>query len=316
VDRVLVIDKPSGMTSHDVVQRVRRSSGVRRVGHAGTLDPSATGVLVVLVGRATRLAHFLADDEKHYRGEMILGTATDTQDATGEVVATEPTAGITRADIERTFADHVGTIEQVPPMASAIKQDGVRLYVLARKGITVPRKPRRVVVHRLALLEYRQPVAEFEVTCSKGTYVRTLAHDVGRALGCGAHLGRLRRERSGRFRIADAVPLGEVERARRALDRVGLSMFEACDPWPSLEVDRDELNAIATGTAIEVDQARLAGAGGLVRITADGRTLAAVGRCDRTGGGGDGPRRIVRPVRVFVEPVWSPGGGGTEAATS
>jgi tRNA pseudouridine55 synthase len=303
VDRVLVIDKPSGLTSHDVVQRVRRSSGVRRVGHAGTLDPSATGVLVVLVGRATRLAHFLADDEKDYRGEMILGAETDTQDATGEVVATASVAGITCADIERAFEAHVGAIEQVPPMASAIKRDGVRLYVLARKGITVPREPRRVVVHRLALIEYREPVAEFEVTCSKGTYVRTLAHDVGGALGCGAHLGRLRRERSGRFRIADAVPLGEVERARRALDRVGLSMFEACDPWPALEVDRAELNAVATGNAIEVDQARLTGSGGLVRITPDGRTLAAVGRYDRVAQGGASPRRTVRPIRVFVEPA-------------
>jgi tRNA pseudouridine55 synthase len=303
VDRVLVIDKPSGMTSHDVVQRVRRSSGIRRVGHAGTLDPSATGVLVVLVGRATRLAQFFADDEKDYRGEMILGTATDTQDATGEVVATATVAGITSADIERAFAGFVGTIEQVPPMASAIKRNGTPLYVLARRGITVPRQPRRVLVRRLDLIDYRAPVAEFEVTCSKGTYVRTLADDVGRALGCGAHLGRLRRERSGGFRIADAVRLDEVWRAGRGLDRVGLSMFEACDPWPVLEVDRDELFAVATGTPIEVEGTRVEGQGGLVRITPDGETLAAVGRSDRSEGRADGSLRIVRPVRVFVEPA-------------
>jgi len=303
VDRVLVVKKPAGMTSHDVVDRVRRTSGIRRVGHTGTLDPSATGVLVLLVGRATRLAQFFFEDEKDYRGEMILGTATDTQDAEGKVVSTATVTGITAADVERAFAGFVGAIEQVPPMVSAIKHEGTPLYVLARRGVTVPRQPRQVHVRRLELVAYREPAAEFEVTCSKGTYVRTLAHDVGVALGCGAHLGRLSRERVGRFRIGDAAGLDEVSRAGSDLGRVGLSMFDACDSWPVLEVDPDELSAIATGTAIEVEGARLAGPGALVRITPDGEALAAVGRLDDVDERAGGSLRTVRPVRVFVEPA-------------
>lgn len=301
MDRVLIIDKPSGMTSHDVVDRVRRISGIRRVGHAGTLDPSATGVLVVLVGRATRLAQFFIEDEKDYRGEMILGTATDSHDAEGKVVSTATVAGITAADVEGALAGFVGAIEQVPPMVSAIKRNGTPLYVLARRGITVPREPRRILVRRLELLEYRQPVAEFEVTCSKGTYVRTLAHDVGGVLGCGAHLGRLSRERAGRFRLGDAVSLDDVSRAGRDLDRIGLSMFDACDSWPALQVDPGELDAVATGTPIEVEATRLEGSAGLVRITSDGERLAAVGRSDEVQGQAGGRVRTVRPVRVFVQ---------------
>jgi tRNA pseudouridine55 synthase len=303
VDRVLVVDKPAGMTSHDVVERIRRTSGVRRVGHTGTLDPPATGVLVVLVGRATRLAQFFVDDEKGYRGEMILGSATDTQDADGEVVARGEVGGITAARIEKVFAEFVGAIEQVPPMVSAIKKGGTPLYVLARRGVEVPREPRRVLVRRLVLIGYREPVAEFEVTCSKGTYVRTLAHDVGRALGCGAHLGRLSRERVGRFRIEDALSLDEVSRAGRDLGAIGLSMFDALDAWPALRVSRGELNAIATGTPIEIEEARLGGPAGLVRITPDGGVLAAIGRSDKIEGRTCGSRRVVRPVRVFVEPA-------------
>lgn len=303
VDRVLVVDKPAGMTSHDVVERVRRASGVRRVGHAGTLDPAATGVLIVLVGRATRLAQFFLDDEKEYRGQMILGAATDTQDAEGTVTSTASFRGITEEDVRAAFARFVGAVEQVPPMVSAIKKDGTPLYVLARRGVTVPRAPRRVLVRRLELIAYRAPVAEFEVTCSKGTYVRTLAHDVGLALGCGAHLGNLTRERAGRFRIADAVGLDVVAAAGRDLGGVGLSMFEACDSWPSLEIGSEELKAISTGTPIEVEESRIGGPGPLVRITSDGTALAAVGRLDDVARDAGAPRRIVRPVRVFVEPL-------------
>lgn len=301
MDRVLIVDKPAGMTSHDVVERVRRTSGIRRVGHTGTLDPSATGVLVLLVGRATRLAQFFLDDEKDYRGEMILGASTDTQDAQGKVVSTSAVVGITAADVENAFAGFVGEIEQVPPMVSAIKRGGTPLYVLARRGVTVPREPRRVLVKRLVLLGYRAPVAEFEVTCSRGTYVRTLAHDVGRALGCGAHLGRLTRERVGRFRIADAASLDEVSGAGRDLARLGLSMFEACDAWPALRVDRGELDAIANGAPVEVEETRLPGPPGLVRVTHDRDHLAAVGRSDEVQGRAGERVRAVRPIRVFVE---------------
>jgi tRNA pseudouridine55 synthase len=186
-------------------------------------------------------------------------------------------------------------------MVSAIKRDGTPLYVLARRGVTVPREPRRILVRELSLLAYRGPVAEFEVICSKGTYVRTLAHDVGRALGCGAHLGRLARRRVGSFRIEDALSLDDVSRAGRDVGRIGLSMFDACSGWPSVRIDPREVEAIATGTPIELDATRLKGVGGLVRVTADGVSLAAVGRAD--GAEGSGGARTIRPVRVFVEPA-------------
>lgn len=297
MDRVLVIDKPKGITSHDVVERVRRTGRIRRVGHTGTLDPSATGVLIVLVGRATRLAQFFIDDDKEYRGEMVLGTATDTQDADGKTLSTRTVSGITAADVERAFERFVGAIEQIPPMVSAIKRDGTPLYVLARRGVVVPREPRTVLVRNLKLLNYREPVAEFEVSCSKGTYVRTLAHDVGQVLECGAHIGRLTRVRVGRFGIESALSLEEVSRAGRDLDRVGLSMFEALGSWPALRVGTEELEAIATGSPIEVEPSRVGEKLGLVRITADGAVLAAVGRSEAV----EDRARLVRPVRVFTE---------------
>jgi len=299
VDRVLVVDKPSGMTSHDVVERVRRASGVRRVGHAGTLDPSATGVLVVLVGKATRLAEFLLDADKEYQGHMVLGVATDTQDADGRVVLRRGIEEVTEAKIREVFKTFEGAIEQIPPMVSAVKHGGTPLYVLARKGIVVDRLPRRVVVRRLSLVGYEPPTVEFQVVCSKGTYVRTLAHDIGEALGCGAHLGGLRRTRVGRYTIGEAVSLEEVERAGRGVDRLGYSMFEALDDWPALHVTPAERDTVTTGGVLEVEPGRLPETGqDLVRITDDGRQLIAVGRAMERGESAGGGYRI-RPVRVF-----------------
>lgn len=206
------VDKPSGPTSHDVVAAVRRGIGIRRVGHAGTLDPMATGVLVVCVGQATRLSEYLVDSIKHYRAVVRLGVETDTYDAEGEAVAEHP-VDVTRADIERALASFRGEIAQVPPMYSAVKRAGTPLYRLAHAGMEVDREPRWVNIMALDLVDVALPTFTIEVVCSAGTYVRALAHDLGQALGTGAHLAALRRLASGQFRAEDAVPLDTLRAA-------------------------------------------------------------------------------------------------------
>jgi tRNA pseudouridine55 synthase len=213
IDGVLVIDKPSGMTSHDVVDEVRRRLGTRRVGHGGTLDPDATGVLVVGVGRATRLLSYAQQAPKRYRAVATFGAATTTQDASGEVVARRPTEGLDAARVASALPHFVGTIEQLPPMVSAVKVGGRRLYERARRGEEVERRPRRVTVYALELVRFEpgvEPQATLDVRCSAGTYVRTLVHDLGEALGTGAHLRALRRIAAGGFGEDDALALGEV----------------------------------------------------------------------------------------------------------
>lgn len=213
---VLIVDKPVGMTSHDVVQKLRRAFGWRKVGHAGTLDPLASGVLVILVGKATRAQQRFLNDDKEYRGTMLLGVETDTHDADGEVVARhEGPCGISREALERVFAEFRGEIRQIPPMVSAVKHKGKPLYKYARKGQEIAREPRPIRILKLEVLGLDNDRVEFEVCCSKGTYVRTLAHDIGRKLGCGAHLRTLRRVRSGPFTEADARGLEEILSMRR-----------------------------------------------------------------------------------------------------
>lgn len=298
MDRVLVVDKPSGVTSHDVVRRIRRSTGVRKVGHAGTLDPAATGVLVVLLGKATRLSQFLVEADKEYRGEIVLGLATTTQDAAGEPVERGVTDGIGEDEVRSAFSKLTGELEQVPPMVSAIKREGTPLYVLARRGVTVEREPRRVYISRFDLLTYDVPVATFEVECSKGTYVRTLAADVGEALGCGAHLGRLARTRVGRFTIDEAMSLDDLEKMAADASAAGYSMYDALAPWPAVHLTDDESESVCTGGAISVETSRAQLKGGeFVRLTEDGVELVAVGQAVDSG---DPGRLDVRPVKVFA----------------
>ncbi|OTA40349.1 MAG: pseudouridine synthase, partial [Symbiobacterium thermophilum] len=212
--------KPPGMTSHDVVAFVRRALGVKKAGHTGTLDPGVAGVLPVCVGRATRLAEYIAGSDKAYRAEITFGVATDTQDGFGEVVAEADASHLTRGDVAYALTRFHGPIEQVPPMVSAVKVGGKRLYELARKGVEVEREPRRVFIHRLQLLDFRpgpRPVAYIDVVCSKGTYVRTLAHDLGRFLQVGAHLSYLVRTRSGPFVLAQAATLEELAAGKARL---------------------------------------------------------------------------------------------------
>ncbi|MFN2114612.1 MAG: tRNA pseudouridine(55) synthase TruB [Anaerolineae bacterium] len=207
---ILNIDKPAGRTSHDVVQAVRRAAEARRVGHAGTLDPMATGVLVVCLGSATRVVTEIQDGWKSYHARVRLGVETTTYDAEGEIVATTDPTGITRAAAAAALERFRGEIDQVPPMYSALKHDGERLYRLARKGIEVQREPRSVTVHDLDLTHWEPPDVELAMVVSKGTYVRSLAHDLGAALGVGAHLAALRRTAVGRFTVDEATPLDTV----------------------------------------------------------------------------------------------------------
>lgn len=215
---ILFIDKPIGITSHDVVDRVRRTLGMRRVGHAGTLDPMATGLLIVLVGQATKVSQFLMGLDKTYVGTLKLGETTDSHDADGQVVSTRPVTGITPEKLTEVMKNFLGDQYQTPPMFSAKKQGGQTLYKLARRGIEVEREPRFIRINRLEVLSVELPSATFEVACSKGTYIRTLAHDIGEKLGCGAHLTALRRTLIDKFSVTDAVKLEDFEN----LDEVGI----------------------------------------------------------------------------------------------
>ncbi|MDD4101055.1 MAG: tRNA pseudouridine(55) synthase TruB [Kiritimatiellae bacterium] len=211
LDGILLVDKPAGPTSHDVVHKIRKRFKIGKVGHGGTLDPNATGLLAILLGKGTKLSDRLLGGDKAYSGIVRLGRVTDTQDCEGKTLAENPWEGVTREQFEAVVADgYVGDIFQTPPMVSAIKSGGVPLYKLARKGQEVERKPRLVHVYRFVVTEWAPPLVSFEVDCTKGTYVRTLAHDVGGVLGCGACLDALRRIRSGPFELKEASCLDEV----------------------------------------------------------------------------------------------------------
>lgn len=214
----LNIDKPIGMTSHDIVAKVRRKLGMKHIGHAGTLDPLASGVLILCVGAAARLSEYVMDSTKRYRARVRLGAVTTTYDAEGEITRTADAAHITRADVERAISPFLGKIEQVPPMYSAIKQGGVKLYDLARAGETVERAPRPVRIDALVISDWQSPEFTLDVTCSAGTYIRSLAFDLGEALGVGAHLAGLTRLASGQFVLDDAVALDTFLNAADPLD--------------------------------------------------------------------------------------------------
>ncbi len=211
IDGILVVNKPKEITSMDVVRVVKRVTRVKRVGHAGTLDPIATGVLPVCLGQATRFMDYLVDGGKTYYGEVTLGAATDTYDAQGQVTATGDYSGVTQADVEALLPRFTGAIMQQPPMYSAVKHEGKRLYDLARAGVEVDRPEREVVVHDLWLREWDPPRVAVEVRCGKGFYMRSLAHDLGAALGCHAHLSALTRTLVGPFSLDDAVSIEQFE---------------------------------------------------------------------------------------------------------
>lgn len=233
-DGVLLVDKPSGPTSHDVVDRIRRRFRFKKVGHGGTLDPAATGLLIILLGRGTRLSSRFMSSDKTYEGVMRLGITTDSQDADGQVTREADPSGVTREQLEREMAAFKGDIYQTPPMVSAIKVDGVPLYKLARKGEEVERKPRLIHVYEFRLLDFTSPRAAFVLRCTKGTYVRTICHDVGEHLGVGAHLEQLRRTESGGYKVTQAIPLDAL------LQRETLQLMDVVIPMHAFAAAANE----------------------------------------------------------------------------
>ena len=211
LEGVLLVDKPTDHTSHDVVARLRRKLNMKRIGHAGTLDPMATGLLIMLIGKATRISQYLISLDKEYEGTITLGATTDSQDADGQVMETRPVPPLTEAELKTAMNSFLGDQYQMPPMYSAIKIGGVPLYKSARKGEDVVREPRFIRVMSFDLTRFALPQLDFRLRSSKGTYVRTIAHDLGQKLGCGAHLSALRRTATDRFNISQAMTLDAIE---------------------------------------------------------------------------------------------------------
>ena len=214
-DGVLLVDKAGGMTSHDVVALVRRQLGIKKVGHCGTLDPIATGLLLLTIGRGTKVQDLLMSEDKEYVGTLTLGATTSTQDREGEVIETKPVPQLSEAEIRAAFEKFRGDFYQTPPMVSAKKHGGVPLYKLARQGKVVEREPRFVHVYRYSIDRIALPEIDFSVLCSKGFYVRPYAHDIGELLGCGAHLKCLRRTTSGRFEVNNAITVDQIKELPR-----------------------------------------------------------------------------------------------------
>jgi tRNA pseudouridine55 synthase len=226
-DGVLLVDKAEAMTSHDVVDIVRRKFGIKKVGHCGTLDPIATGLLLITIGRGTKVQDLLMSEDKEYVGTMTLGIATSTQDRAGEIITQRDVPALDQNQIQAAFDKFRGDFYQLPPMVSAKKHGGVPLYKLARQGKVVEREPRLVHVYRSTIDRIHLPEIDFSVVCSKGFYVRTYAHDIGEILGCGAHLNSLRRTKSGRFDVTNAISIAEIDATpREGVERRILSLPE------------------------------------------------------------------------------------------
>jgi tRNA pseudouridine55 synthase len=245
-DGILLVDKPQDMSSHDVVVAVRRMTGIRQVGHTGTLDPSASGLLILCLGRATKFARFLEVLDKTYWTVMQLGIRTNTQDATGNIVSHCQVPRLGREQLEEVLHRFTGSLQQTPPMYSAIKHQGQRLYRLARRGLTVARQPRQISVQQLRLLDTREGKITFAVTCSKGTYIRTLCQDIGDALGCGAHMACLQRCQIGPFHLSQTYSLAGLHKCAqqgRLADKI-ISLPEALSFLPSLMLTTQQYEAL------------------------------------------------------------------------
>jgi len=263
ISGVLVVDKPVGMTSHDVVQVIRKGSNIRRAGHTGTLDPRASGVLVVLIGPAVRLSEYVSATDKRYQAVIMLGKTTDTYDADGKTISSSK-VDITEEQFEAELQKFVGQIEQVPPPFSAVKVQGHKAYEMARKGEEVELEPRTINVYSLEVLEWAPPEVVIDVHCSSGTYVRSLVNDLGERLGCGATLTGLRRTKSGRFTLRDAVPLRKLNEAfsEGTWYQYLIPAAEALSGWPMIELDQEEVGAIRHGHRIPAaskDQLKVCG---------------------------------------------------------
>jgi tRNA pseudouridine55 synthase len=284
IDGALLLDKPAGLSSNAALQQARRALGARKAGHAGTLDPLATGLLVMVFGEATKFAGSLLDQDKEYLATVRLGEQRSTGDAEGEVLATGPQA-VDAGRIPEALASLTGAIEQVPPMYSALKRGGVPLYALARQGETVERAPRRVEIKALEALRYEPPYLEVRVACSKGTYVRTLAEDLAARLGTVAYLTALRRTRSGTFRIDDACTLGELQELEppRRLERL-LPLHSLLSGLPSAQLDPASELRFRNGQVVPIE-----GVDGLCAVYSCGGRVIGIGHATQS---------ALRPVRL------------------
>lgn len=303
---VINLLKPPGMTSHDAVARLRRILGERRIGHGGTLDPGAAGVLPIMVGTATKLMPYVSSLGKSYRAEMTLGIVTDTQDASGATVQVSESFSLPPRALGDVMATFLGPIEQIPPMTSAVRRGGRRLYELAREGREVEREPRQVEIYEMHVIAVLPRGTDrlvtgtrviFDVDCSKGTYIRTLCHDIGARLGCGAHMSFLVRTKVGPFALEDSVTLEEVEEAasRGELGSVLLDPESAVVHLARCVVSEEEARRLRLGQAISLRPGRVEGAvdaDGAVRVVVDRGGLVCIGRIDPDGG-------RLSPVRVF-----------------
>jgi tRNA pseudouridine55 synthase len=253
ISGVLVVDKPVGMTSHDVVQAIRNGTGLRRAGHTGTLDPRASGVLVILVGPAVRLSEYVSASDKRYQAIIRLGSTTDTFDADGKFTRSDVPVNVTEAEFEAVLQTFIGEIEQTPPPYSAVKVQGRKAYEMARQGEEVELAPRKIQVHHLEVLEWAPPEVVVDVHCSSGTYVRSLANDLGEKLGTGAYLVGLRRTKSGRFSLRDATPPRKLQEAFQAGNwyQYLIPAAEALADWPAVELSPDDVEGVRHGHRVK-----------------------------------------------------------------
>ena len=293
---LLLVDKPAGMTSHDVVDHIRKAAHIRRVGHTGTLDPGATGLLILCVGKATRLSEHLTRMDKTYEGVMRLGVTTDSYDLDGKVVEENAVPALDAGQIQTVCNDFVGQIDQIPPMVSAVKVGGERLYKKARKGETVDRPARQVTVFEFSVSNYAPPEAQVRVRCTSGTYVRGLCHDVGQRLGCGAALAQLRRTAVGPHRVEDAAAVQEFETAQDVESRL-IPLSVALD-LPEVTVQTASRASMISGNPLTgADLVTPCTAQeGWVQIKSDSGELLGLGLVERTAAG---PR--IQPKRVLAE---------------
>ena len=300
---VLLINKPPDLTSHDVVLQIRKVFHTRKVGHAGTLDPFATGLLILCLGEATKIVRYLVDCDKEYVAVMKLGETTDTQDYTGQVVEQKAVPALIQIELAQVFTCFVGEIAQTPPMYSARRVQGKRLYQLAREGKTVERQTRSVTITALEILECTPPYIRFRVICSKGTYIRVLAHDIGQTLGCGAHLVELERTRIGQFSLQEACSLEQLSSMSQDHDRGNslLSIDQALTFFPSATLDETVAKRLAHGTRIyqrTQEHGHLADHEELVRVYNPSGKFIALARtavlCPD-----DEMQRQFQPVKVF-----------------
>jgi len=297
INGIIVVHKEAGFTSHDVVAKMRGICGQKKIGHTGTLDPAATGVLPVCLGNATRLCDLLTDREKEYVAELLLGVETDTQDITGRVLDRHPVE-VSEDEIRRVAASFVGEYEQIPPMYSALKVGGKRLYELARAGKEVERRARSVVIRELELLECRIPVITFRAVCSKGTYIRTLCADMGERLGCGGTMQSLKRTRVGEFCLENAFTLGQLQQRKEEgrLSETVLSVDSVFEELPLLHVCGEWLRLLDNGNPFQAEQTEertIYAPGEWVRVYRPDESFAGIYTCESSAGN-------YRPIKMFL----------------